>query len=151
MSANGMNDDSINVWADLNDDRSASLLCANQQQIQKKHMKQQIINDIIVNDLVVVNGGDVTTLSQSDNALIRCNYEKNSSQIVDSYFIEQPQLSTQQQIQHKRLSATDSIGSSAAAVILNDSSNEVSFSSVFTLLFGIESLTQCFRLFQDFY
>lgn len=124
-SASGMNDDTTNVWPDINDEQTVNLLQVHQQQIQNNTMKQKLINDMIVNDLVVVNGGDVTT--QSDAALIRCNFNKASSQIVNSYFLEQSQAAAaaQQQIQRAHSTNSESICNTAVAAILNDSSNEV--------------------------
>lgn len=114
LCSNGINEETSNIWSDLNDAQNAHLLTTTQNPMSNDNLEHELISDIITNDMVIING---IILNHSNSDLIECSFEK--SQIADSFFIEHqsdPQLQ-----RHQIHSSASAIGTA----ILNDSSNEV--------------------------
>lgn len=73
-----------------------------------EQLQQELINDIIVNDLVIIDGSCLQQTTASNDGIINCHFDKDG-QINENYFIEH---------------CHESDGVANAAI--NESSNEVS-------------------------
>lgn len=122
-SNSGINDETKNVWSDIHGINNTHFMQSLQNAVQNERLEHELINDVITNDLIIINGAD---LDHSDNDIIRCNFTKSNGQTIDSYFVDQhlDQESHQQHLPGANESGL--IESSISAAILNDSSNEVS-------------------------
>lgn len=73
-----------------------------------EQLQQQLINDIIVNDLVIIDGSCLQQTTASSDGIINCHFNKDG-QINENYFIE-------------HCHESDAVSNAA----INESSNEVS-------------------------
>lgn len=119
-SANGITDDTKNMWSEIHGITNAHFMQSLHNSVHQGQLEHELINDVITNDLVIINGSD---LDQSSNDMIRCNFDKTNSQTIESYFVNHES--------HKQhlpsANGNVLIESSITAAILNDSSNEVCF------------------------
>lgn len=114
--SNSLTDEAINIWPDMAESHNAQqLLDTAQNSIAGDHL----INQVIANEMVVVNG---VILDQSSSHIVEYNFEE--SQMVDSFFIK-PNQRTSPLLRLQSCSSDSAIDKAATSPIFNDSPKEV--------------------------
>lgn len=121
-SGGGMNDDSKNMWSEIHGITNTNFMQSLQNSVHHEQLEHELISDVITNDLVIINASD---LDHSENEMIRCNFDKTNSQIIENYFVDQ-RLDQESQKQHLLGANENVLVESSIASVLNDSSNDVS-------------------------
>lgn len=117
-SANGMNEETTNMWSELSNVQNSNLLSLAQNTVTNEQVTitndqiEEHLNDVGTNDFVIING---VILNRANSEIIKCNFDKNEDRIVDNYILDQIELKQQQQQN----------AMSIQNIILNDASNEV--------------------------